>query len=1091
MINRAIDGRITDMCFFTICSRNFMAHARTLYFSLKQYYPDLVFYVALCDHVDGLDEQPFNVIDISELNITELEDMFHRYNITELNTAIKPFVFEYLFSKFSYKNIVYLDPDILIISRLSEVEEAFEAGAEVVVTPHILQPAENTEVHDQKMLQFGIYNLGFVAFQDTPDTKKVLAWWGRKLVHQCVIKLEEGLFVDQKWADLFPAFLKNVSVIHSPGYNVAYWNLAQRTIIEENGVWLSNGQPLRFVHFSGNRLDDKNTFSRHSQLITIESIGDLSRILTYYREQVFSNGHEYYRRIPYAFNWDGKSGENLHTPKDMDMSDTRNAESEMITSSPAVEEQSLKRKRSPEKIRIVLSALPVAIKLCGSWAQLLLRFWRAYRSHGWVHVKKKIYELSQFGASPYPIKKNISPADCDAPKSRKIIYLDWAIPTPDKDAASVTAVTIMRIFSSLGYVVTFIPCSLKYEKDYYESLIEDGVNVLCYPQIYSVEKWLKDNAGMYGICFMARGPVVWPYLNLLRSVSPSTRLIFYTVDLHYLREQRMAELSGNKTDLVAADKTRKYELELIENCDATVLLSSDEQYIIRNELPEASLTVLPIVFDRLPGAKKPFIDKKDILFIGSYPHLPNIDAVLYFAETVFPLVQKQLPDVKFKVVGANPPENIQRLSKNPGIEILGFVEDIESVFEDVRISVAPLRYGAGIKGKIGSSLCYGVPCVATSIAVEGMGLADGRDILVGDSPGEFADAILLAYTNSNVWGAISKRGHRFAVDNYSFEVIRERIEGVLWSVSEGWRLMESAYEIANWAEWLRHSDRLKKIYKSRVNREQSLLTTINSDHFSTSGFCCVCGRETTFLTSYMYSTSETPDGKPMPNWREHMQCEHCGLVNRTRAALNVLHSVIPPKLEDRIYITEQVTPIFSWLKNRYTNIQGSEYFGGAHSPGAIVDGLRHEDVMKLSFQDNSFDRVLSFDVLEHVADPDAAFKEVFRVLDEGGVFLFSVPFSSDSAVDIVRATLKEDGSIDHHLPPEIHGNPVDPEGGALCFRYFGWDMLDRLRSLGFVRVRAIAYWSENHGYLGKEQFLFVAHKSISQLNTNMAVEECA
>lgn len=214
-----------------------------------------------------------------------------------------------------------------------------------------------------------------------------------------------------------------------------------------------------------------------------------------------------------------------------------------------------------------------------------------------------------------------------------------------------------------------------------------------------------------------------------------------------------------------------------------------------------------------------------------------------------------------------------------------------------------------------------------------------------------------------------------------------------------------------------------------------------------------------------------------------MQCEHCGLVNRMRAALNALHTYAPPETSSQIYITERLTRTYQWLAERYPRLQGSEYFGPTHQPGSIVDGIRHEDVMNLSFADGSFDRVLSFDVLEHVPDPDRAFSALFRVLKPGGVLIFSVPFSSDSAVDIVRATLEQDGNVTHHMPAEYHGNPVDPEGGALCFRYFGWEALDKLRSVGFRSVRCFAYWSAEQGYLGREQYLFLAVKSNPQSQT--------
>ena len=110
---------------------------------------------------------------------------------------------------------------------------------------------------------------------------------------------------------------------------------------------------------------------------------------------------------------------------------------------------------------------------------------------------------------------------------------------------------------------------------------------------------------------------------------------------------------------------------------------------------------------------------------------------------------------------------------------------MERVFENIRLSVAPLRYGAGIKGKIGSSLCYGVPCIATPMAVEGMGLVSGKNVLVGETPEEFSDAVCQAYLNKEVWQRISEEGYQFALENYSVKAIRERVKNLLWAVTEG------------------------------------------------------------------------------------------------------------------------------------------------------------------------------------------------------------------------------------------------------------------------------------------------------------------
>jgi glycosyltransferase involved in cell wall biosynthesis len=1065
--------------FFTICSKNFLAHARALHGSINPHYPGSRFFVVLCDQVDGAFDparEPFELIYLEELELPSLAEMANRYNITEFNTAVKPFAFMHIMGSLELSSVVYLDPDLFFVDRMHEIDQLLDDGAEAVLTPHILQPAENDQIHDQKMLQFGIYNLGFLALRNTPTVLAFLRWWGRRLEKDCVIRLEDGLFVDQKWADLLPAFVPGTRILHHPGYNVAYWNLPQRKITRKPNGWFVNNLPLRFVHFSGNKLDDVQIFSRHSQQVTIESIGDLRDLLTTYRHEVYNQGHEFYRSLPYAYNWNGASGINLHTPKELDLAPKEKSATELFDrniQNGAPKKENILNLR--QRYILLRQAIPIALRLTGGWTSLVRGTWQSFRLYGWNHVKQMVVELAGYTPPPnVPLLNDTSQKISDGDKLKKLLYLDWAIPKPDKDAASVTAALLLQIFDSIGYKATFVPCGLKYEEGYYEDLIAANIDVVVYPAIQSVKEWLEANAANYDVCVMARGPVAWPYLETIKACAPNLRLIFNTVDLHFLRELRQAELMNDESARQAALVLRDQELELIDKCDLTILLSNDELYTVREHRPEAPLTILPVVFKDIPGAAQGYEQRRDILFIGSFPHKPNIDAVVYFAESVFPIIKLQIPDIRFKVIGANPPEEIQRLAAIPGIEIVGFVKDLEPVFTDIRLTVAPLRYGAGIKGKIGTSLCYGVPCVATPMAVEGMGLTPGLNVLVGESPEAFASAVSDAYQNAGLWKTLSVEGQKFALESYSIDVIQERVRNLLGAVNNGWRTIHNVVELGDWEGFKKHATKIEREYERRVLREQALLPNDGSEGFRTAGFCCVCGTHTRFLTSFMYSTDNTPDGRPMPNWREHMQCEHCGLVNRMRAALNVLHTYAAPEIGSQIYVTERLTKTYQWLSERYPMLQGSEYFGPSHQPGSSINGIRHEDVMNLSFAEGSFDRILSFDVLEHVPDPYRAVREFYRVLKPGGVLIFSVPFSSDSAADIIRATLEEDGTIIHHMPAEYHGNPVDPEGGALCFRYFGWEALDNLRSIGFTNVRCLAYWSEEQGYLGREQYIFKA-----------------
>ncbi len=271
----------------------------------------------LADDVDesyNLDSLPFKIIPFSELEVPDLEGMSQRYNITEFNTSIKPFAFLYLFKKFKSDFVLYFDPDILIISPMQEILDSISRGTNCIMTPHLLEPVEHFEISDQTMLLHGIYNLGFIGLRNNATVIKVLEWWGRRMVNECVIDLEHGLFVDQKWADLLPAFIDKLTILHHPGYNVAYWNIYNRKVTLNKGKWYSNNEPLRFFHFSGNKLDDPNKLSRHAPSYNRDNIGDVKYLVDTYREQVFGNGYEKYIREKYSFKWGGEKGVNKHAP---------------------------------------------------------------------------------------------------------------------------------------------------------------------------------------------------------------------------------------------------------------------------------------------------------------------------------------------------------------------------------------------------------------------------------------------------------------------------------------------------------------------------------------------------------------------------------------------------------------------------------------------------------------------------------------------------------------------------------------------------------------------------------------------------------
>lgn len=258
----------------------------------------------------------------------------------------------------------------------------------------------------------------------------------------------------------------------------------------------------------------------------------------------------------------------------------------------------------------------------------------------------------------------------------------------------------------------------------------------------------------------------------------------------------------------------------------------------------------------------------------------------------------------------------------------------------------------------------------------------------------------------------------------------------------------------------------------RQTQEQQL--ALQALYFLTPGFCFVCGEWTEFSSSWD-STCEV-SGHPHVLWREQLFCPLCGLNNRTRASIHLLAETVGPTEQSHIYVTEQSSALYRYLRNRFPLVEGSECLGdtlpfGQHNSA----GLRNEDLTGLSFPDESFDLILSFEVLEHIPDYRRAFAECVRTLKPFGKILFSVPFDMSAACNRVRARVRADGTIEHLLPPEYHGDPRNSEG-CLCFQEFGWEMLQQMKETGFSTVSALCYYSREYGYLGGEQIQFLAEK---------------
>ena len=250
---------------------------------------------------------------------------------------------------------------------------------------------------------------------------------------------------------------------------------------------------------------------------------------------------------------------------------------------------------------------------------------------------------------------------------------------------------------------------------------------------------------------------------------------------------------------------------------------------------------------------------------------------------------------------------------------------------------------------------------------------------------------------------------------------------------------------------------------SNGSRFESQLATAGTP-FTFEGYCYVCRSHTQFDVDYRYAYMV--DAILTPNWREQLLCRQCGLNNRMRAAIHIFTECFrPPSRAKDTPCRADDTTVQMVCIQLYDLSDSNTWRIPFHTASRHQTGIRSEDLTALTFSDDKFDYVLTFDVFEHVPAVKQAFAECWRVLVHGGRLFFSVPFLLDSPTTVVRAVQRDDGVVEHLLPPEYHGDPMKPEG-CLAFYQFGWEMLDLLNDTGFKGARSCLYWSESFGYLG-------------------------
>ncbi|MEJ6981966.1 hypothetical protein WG906_15970 [Pedobacter sp. P351] len=289
---------------FTICSNNYLAKARVAAETFLASNAGYEFYIFLVDEcISEIDYDFIKGVKITAIKdiVGNIDELAVKYSIVELNTAVKPAIFSFLFKQYQHTHIFYLDPDLMIFDRFSEIEELFEEkNCNIIVTPHFCSPIDDGKIPSEVHFSlYGLYNLGFLAVKQCPESQKFLDWWHDRLMKYCFIDVQNGMFTDQIWVNYAPIFFDGVYILKHLGYNMANWNLYERELnkIDEK-YYVNNYSKLKFFHFSHYKFHNPYILSSQQNRHNIDELPHIRQLIDLYQSKLIRNNQEYFSTIP-------------------------------------------------------------------------------------------------------------------------------------------------------------------------------------------------------------------------------------------------------------------------------------------------------------------------------------------------------------------------------------------------------------------------------------------------------------------------------------------------------------------------------------------------------------------------------------------------------------------------------------------------------------------------------------------------------------------------------------------------------------------------------------------------------------------------
>jgi GT2 family glycosyltransferase/glycosyltransferase involved in cell wall biosynthesis len=406
---------------------------------------------------------------------------------------------------------------------------------------------------------------------------------------------------------------------------------------------------------------------------------------------------------------------------------------------------------------------------------------KAYQVVNQAHFKQRW--LPKLQTRHYPNGKHIMRARDGSKGCRTMLMIDHYVPEPDRDAGSRLMLELIKSLQLEGWIIKFWPDNLRYDPIYTTKLQQMGVETLYHPWVTSFDDWLTIYCDDIDVVLLSRPTIAVGYLDSLKKLMPCTPTIFSGVDLHSARVRMQSRVTNDLSLETEARDVEAIERKVWREVDVSLYPSQEEVDEVKELDPSVDArSFVPFCFDEFRSLRKPR-GSHSIIFVAGFAHPPNVDAAIWLVREIMPLVRREVPDANLRLVGSNPTAAVRELATD-FVQVTGYVtsEQLQAFYSDARVSVVPLRFGAGVKLKVVEAVHEGIPLVTTAVGAQGLeGLSEV--VPMPDNAEAIAAAIVELLCDDAKWCDQAQRQLDYAEARFSrrasIAAISEAVEAAI------------------------------------------------------------------------------------------------------------------------------------------------------------------------------------------------------------------------------------------------------------------------------------------------------------------------